>query len=74
MNYRSVRERGIVCNLRDLVSIFFFKGNIKSKKDPIQLEFATCGFKGVLKVEFFTFFFLIFKYDRFQFIVLIALL
>ena len=36
---------------------FFFKGNIKSKKDPIQLEFATCGFKGVLKVEFFTFFF-----------------
>ena len=28
---------------------FFFKGNIKSKKDPIQLEFATCGFKGVFK-------------------------
>ena len=25
------------------------KGNIKSKKDPIQLEFATCGFKGVFK-------------------------
>ena len=52
---------------------FFFKGNIKSKKDPIQLEFATCGFKGVFKSWIF-YLFLIFKHDRFQFIVLIALL
>ena len=53
---------------------FFFKGNIKSKKNPIQLEFATCGFKDVFKSWIFYPFFLIFKYDRFQFIVLIALL
>ena len=32
---------------------FFFKGNIKSKKDPIQLEFASCGFKGVFKSGIF---------------------
>ena len=31
------------------VFFYLFKGNIKSKKDPIQLEFATCGFKGVFK-------------------------
>ena len=37
--------------------IFFFKGNIKSKKDPIQLEFATCGFKGVFKSWIFYLFF-----------------
>ena len=34
---------------------FFFKGNIKSKKDPIQLEFATCGFRGVFKSCFLFF-------------------
>ena len=59
MNNWSVGETSVTCHLRDLVlnkithaqkyeykyaqSVFFFGGNIKSKKDPIQLEFATCG-------------------------------
>ena len=48
------RKNVLSANMHKVFFLFFifyflFKGNIKSKKDPIQLEFATCGFKGVFK-------------------------